>query len=81
MKHRGLLARIKAISGAKVASVMDVEPEKVGIEMLDPKTMLVVVTYDSLQEVIDDGYSRSNILGAIKKGTKYRDFLWKYVDK
>jgi hypothetical protein len=76
MTNRSLLARI----GAKKVNVevpKTVEESK-SILKKDPDTG-DIKSYLSLEDVLSEGFSRPNVLGALKNGNKYKGFLWEYA--
>jgi len=79
MKNRAILSRIrgnlKHTSKSTKASILVKEVQK-----LDPVTKEVLFTYPSVDAVIADGFSKSNLFGALKNGNKYKGFLWGYAE-
>ena len=74
MYSRAYLARVKAKFGK-----VNVKAEKKIVDKFickDPKTGIIVKTYDDIYQAINDGNSLPNIMNSIKNHTKYKGFLW-----
>lgn len=84
MTNFAILARIKArqeLASQKVISVVqeksqEEEKDLVKIAMKDPETGDVVKEFESIEQAIEEGFNRPNIVGAIKNGNKYKGHLW-----
>jgi len=69
MKNRSILSRINAKIEKPVKGIVQTNIET-GEKF----------TYASIDEALSDGFSKPNLLGALKKGTKYKGFLWEYAE-
>lgn len=79
MKNRAIIARIdaKKVVSQKQEKVKEKkEPEAKKILMKSLETGEVVKTFDSLEDALNEGYHRPNLVGAINKGSKYKGHLW-----
>ena len=75
--HRG----IKALRDALVPKAEQVRPRPTvrPVQVIDPDSGVVVVEYASMKDAIEAGGSGRHLRNALKKGTRYRGYLWSYA--
>ena len=82
MTNFAILSRIKARQAlAKQEFVPEVKTDEktvdlVKIAMRDLETGIVVKEFGSIDEAIAEGFSKPNLVGALKNGNKYKGHLW-----
>lgn len=82
MINFAILSRIKARKlQAEPEVVLEKKKVDLGkIAMKDPDTDEVVKVFESIDEAIAEGFSKPNLVGAIKKGSKYKGHLWTTIE-
>lgn len=82
MTNFAILSRIKArkllAQPEEVQAVKTDDPVK--IAMRDLVTEEVVEVFESIDEAVMKGFSKPNLVGAIKNGNKYKGHLWTTIE-
>ena len=74
----------RAIRSRENARKIIIQPEPVkkvqsnAVVVIDPKDKGIVNYFKSIEDAVSEGYSSPNIIGAIKRKTKYKGYLWEY---
>ena len=83
MTNFAILSRIKArklLAQQEEVPVKKTDDPIVKIAMKDLVTGEIVEVFESIDEAIEKGFSKPNLVGALKNGNKYKGHLWTTIE-